>query len=311
MAERLCVRDDPTLGALVVLLAVVCGFAIWAGLMWAGDPPPVAQMTTPRGETVTLFGDGVYRFNDTFHALAFRAQDGVMALALLVALWAALAMRGGRALAMLMAALGFIAYGYGVLVFSAAIDWIFPVHVAAFGLALLTLWRAGGDVRRLMERPGLPRGLLAAFLVVAGLGTAAVWGPVLLAELTTAQAPHRLGGQTTPVTQAIDLGILVPLSLVSAVLVLRRRAPGHVVALPILGVLVFLLPSVIAATILQMQAGIEFDLVELVGPIGSVVILGLLAVIFLRGYLVALREEDGVMATPNPAPAPASEPEPA
>ncbi len=292
MAERLCVRDDPTLGAMVVLLAVVAGFAIWAGLLWSGDAPPVGQMITPRGETVTLFGEGVYRFNDPFHALGFMAQDGVMVVAVLVALWAALMMRGGRALALLMAALGFITYGYAVLVFSAALDWIFPVHVAAFGLAVLTLWRAGGDVRRLMERPGMPRGLLAGFLLVAGIGTAAVWGPVLLAELTAAQAPERLGGQTTPVTQALDLGVLVPLSLVSAVLVLRGRASGHVVALPILGVLTFLLPTVAAATILQMQAGIEFDLLELLGPVGAISLLGLLALVFLRSYLVALREQE-------------------
>lgn len=292
MAERLCVRDDPTLGAMVVLLAVVGGFAIWAGLIWTGEAPPVTEMVTARGETVTLYGEGVYRFNDTFRALGFLAQDGVMALALLVMLWAALAMRGGRALAVLMAALGFVAYGYAVLAFSAALDWVFPVHVAAFGLAVLTLWRAGGDVRRLMGRPGMPRGLMAAFLLVAGLGTAAIWGPVLLAELTSAQAPPRLGVQTTPVTQAIDLGVIVPFSLVAALLVLRGRAQGHVVALPVLGVLVFLLPTVAAATLLRFQAGIDFELVELIGPVGSVVALGLLAVVFLRNYLVALREEE-------------------
>ena len=138
----------------------------------------------------------------------------------------------------------------------------------------------------------MPRGLLAAFMVVAGIGTAAVWGPVLLAELTAAQTPHRLGSQTTPVTQALDLGVLVPFSLVAAALVMRRRASGHVVALPILGVLIFLVPTVVAATILQMQAGIEFELFELIGPIGAVVALGLLAGLFLRAYLVALREQE-------------------
>ena len=86
MAERLCVRDDPTLGALVVLLAVVAGFAIWVGLIWSGNPPPVTEMVTPRGETVTLFGEGVYRFNDVFRAWAFRAQDWVDGPSLLAAL---------------------------------------------------------------------------------------------------------------------------------------------------------------------------------------------------------------------------------
>ena len=290
MAERLCVRDDPTLGAMVVLLSVVAGFAIWAGLLWTGDPPPVNQVITPRGETVTLFGEGAYRHNDPFHAWSFRAQDGVMVLALLVALWSALMMRGARALAVLMAALGFVAYGYASLVFGAAIDWVFPVHLGALGLAMLALWRASADVRRMTERSGMPRGMLAAFLLLAGVGTLAIWGPMLLADLTAGRTPLRLGAQITPVTMAMDLALLAPLSLVAAALVLRGRSSGHVVALPLLGILVFLLPTIGAATALQWHAGIVFAPAEWAGPIGAFAVLGLLAAWFLRSYLHALRE---------------------
>lgn len=304
MAERLCLRDDPTLGALVVLLAVVSGFAIWAGLLWTGDPPPVAQAITPRGETVTLDGFGAYRHNAPFQAWAFRAQDGVMALALVVALWAALAMRGARALVVLMAALGFVVYGYASLVFAAALDWVFPVHLAALGLAVLALWRAGRDGAQVLTRPELPRGLLAAFLVLAAVGTFAVWVPQLLTELTAGQVPARMGVQNTSVTQALDLALIVPVTLVAAAMVVRRRPGGHVIALPLLGVLMFMLPTIIAATALQMRAGIELAPVEWAGPIGAFAVFGLIALWFLRYYMVALREAAAYDPVPPGAAAP-------
>ena len=67
MADRLCVRDDPLLGVLVLLTAALGGFAIWSGWMWQGSPPPELVVTTVRGESVTLMGEGAYRYNSVFH----------------------------------------------------------------------------------------------------------------------------------------------------------------------------------------------------------------------------------------------------
>lgn len=307
MAERLCLRDDPLLGTLVIVLAVVAGFAVWAGLTWTGQAPEVAQAITPHGATVTLDGQGAYRFNAPVHAWAFRAQDGVMALALLVALWAALAMRGARAVAVLLAALGFIVYGYASLVFGAALDWVFPAYVAALTLALLALWRAGRDGLRMLTRPELPRGMLAAFLVLAGVGTLAVWLPPLLGDLAAGRVPERMGVQITPVTEALDIGLIAPLCLIAAGLVARGRPLGHVLALPLLGTLLLLLPTIIATVVLQMRAGMELSMAEWTGPVGVFAVFGLLALWFLRHYLLVLRAaaaaEDAPAAPAGAAPA--------
>ena len=291
MADKLCVRDDPLLATLVLVVAGMAGFAAWSGWMWQGTGTEVMEMITPRGDTVALFGEGAYRHNAVFHALAYRAQDAVMALALVVALWAALLMRGPRALALLLAVLGFVVYGHASLALGAALDWLFPAHVAALSLGMFALWRAARGAKPGMKRPGLPRGMLALFLLIAGAGTFAVWGPQLFADLTAQQTPARMGVQTTLVTHALDLAVIAPLCLVAAVLVARGQALGHVLALPLIGILVFLLPTILLATGLQMQAGIEFTTVELVGPIGAMAVLGLLALWFLRYYMLALRPQ--------------------
>lgn len=300
MADRLCVRDDPLLGMLVLLIALLGGFAAWSGWMWQGMPPEVTEVVTVRGETVALFGEGAYRYNPVFIALAYRAQDAVMVLALLVGLWAVLFMRGARAVALLLAVLGYAFYGYASLALGAALDWLFPAHVVLFSLSLFALWRAGRKGVLVLERVGLPRAGLSGFLLLAAVGTFAVWGLPLLAELAGGGVPPMLMTQTTLVTHALDLGVIVPLALVAAVLVLRGRPLGHVIALPLIGCILFLLPTILLATVLQMQAGIGFGMAEWVGPIGSFAVIGLIAGWFLRYYLLVL----GPVRSPVPASAP-------
>lgn len=291
MAEKLCVRDDPLLAVLVLLIAGFGGFAAWQGWMWQGPPPPSLEVVTVRGEVVTLFGEGVYRFNPVFEALAYRAQDAVMVLALAVALWAALLMRGARAIALLLAVLGYVFYGYASLALGAAFDWLFPAYVALMGLSLFALWRAGRKGAVVLSRAvGVPRLGLGLFLLLAGLGTFAIWGVPLLSALSLGGVPATLSNNTTLITYVLDLGVIVPFALVAAVMVLRGRVGGHVIALPLLGCILFLLPTILVATGLQMQAGFEFTLQEWAGPIGAFAVIGLIAGWFLRYYLLVLRD---------------------
>lgn len=290
MAERLCLRDDPVLGMLVLLVIGLGGFAIWSGLTWQGSAPQQLEVLTARGETVSLFGTGAYRLNTEFMALAFRAQDWVMAVALAMAAWAVLAMRGPRSYAVLLVALGYVLYGYATLAFAAELDWLLPVHTAVFSLALFATWRAGARARDGFARLELPRVPLVAYLLFAGLGTAAVWVPPLLSDLAFGPAAQLFDTRTSQVGHVLRLGLILPLCFVAAGLVLRRQALGHVIALPLLGCLLFLFPARIAATVFQWQAGIEFSLAEWTGPIVGFAVIGLMAVLLLRLYLIALRQ---------------------
>ncbi|MBK5926066.1 hypothetical protein CCR87_01625 [Rhodobaculum claviforme] len=294
-------RDDPLLGMIVLMVIALGGFAIWSGLTWLGAQPPHLEVVTARGETVLLFGQGAYRLNPEFMALAFRAQDWVMLVALAMAGWSVVAMRGPRGFAVLLLALGYIFYGYSTLAFAAELDWLMPVHAAIFTLTLFALWRAGSDARAGFERITLPRGPVVAYLLLAGLGTAAAWGPPLLSDLSVGQEGQFFDTRTTQAGHVLRLALLMPLCLVAAGLVLRRNALGHVIALPLIGCLLLLFPARIAATVFQAQAGIEFTVAEWVGPIVGFAVIGLLAVWVLRLYLVALRQAPVMAATPEAA----------
>ena len=87
-----------------------------------------------------------------------------------------------------------------------------------------------------------------------GLVTATVWlGPLIISGLT-GTPPELLDHQTTMVTDALDLGVITPATLVAAYLLHRRRAQGYLVAFPLLVLMTFLLPMIVAQTVFQLRA---------------------------------------------------------
>lgn len=106
-------------------------------------------------------------------------------------------------------------------------------------------------------------------MIFAGLVTGFVWMSEPASDLLGGEAPSRLDASTTLVTAALDLAIIVPLSLLAGVLI-RRQAPlGYLIAFPLLGIITLLGPTFIAQTISQLDAGVEFTTAEIVGPLAG------------------------------------------
>ena len=65
-----------------------------------------------------------------------------------------------------------------------------------------------------------------ALLFGSGLVTAVVWQGPLLSVLATGQPPERRDIYTGRVTDALDLGVITPSTILAGILVLRRTAMG-------------------------------------------------------------------------------------
>lgn len=283
----------PWLSLLVAVLAVI---ATATGLWWGGGQEAPATVVSVRGETVELYGQGLYRYDSVFKGAANRGTDAVMLVAgvpfLLVT--ALLYRRGSvRGALLLTGALGWCLYLYATLAVGTAYNELFLVHVALFGASLYAFGLALGsiDIEALSHRlgPGLPRRTLAAFLMLSGVFTLVIWvGPILTA-MGQANPPELLGAATTPVTEALDLAIIVPATIIAGALLLRgRTALGAVIAVPLLTLLVALTPVIIAQTIAQLAAGITFTTAEIVGPISGFLVLGGTAAVLLVKVLHAV-----------------------
>lgn len=223
--------------ALRILVPVIMLFVLVAavGGLYPADGKPFSLVNF-RGEEVTINARGLYYWDTVSSAAQMQANDVVtlfLALPLLgLSFW--FTQKGSlRGRLLMTGTLGFILYTYITMSFGAAYNAFFLIYVALFSLSLFAfvLSMMSFDVEALPARfsQKLPRkwiaGLLffaAAFLSLAWLGR--------IAQTFRASAVPALENTTSMFIQAMDLGIVVPVCVLSAVLLLRRSAWGYLLA---------------------------------------------------------------------------------
>jgi hypothetical protein len=126
--------------------------------------------------------------------------------------------------------IGFFLYTYLSMSMLTAFNALFLVYVALFALSLYAfiLCMMSFDLASLPEHfsERLPRGWIAGLLFLIGGFLAAAWLGKVLGPLVQ-NVPPVLDNTTTFVIQAMDLALIVPLAVLSAVLLLRRSAWGY------------------------------------------------------------------------------------
>ena len=287
----------------VQLTWIIAGLALVATLagLLAPDGSGPATVQSVRGEAVELYGEGLYRRDSLFKGASNVGTDVItlfVAIPLLV--WSAIAYRRGspRGGPLLLGALAWFLYVYATYALSVAFNELFLVYVAlasASFFAFVLLWRSI-DPARLADGPSeavVRR--TAALMLASALLTFLVWSLPLLAATVSGDAPKWLDSSSTMVTDALDLAIITPSALLAGMLLRRREPLGYAIAIVLLVLLLILAPTIIAQTVSQLAADIEFTGGEIVGPMAGFVVLGAIAAWCLRGLLRPLRAqgEDG------------------
>ena len=219
----------------LVPIIISLTFAAALAGVWPSEGEPYT-ITNFRGEEVSINNRGLYTWDTVSSAAQMQANDLVMlvlGLPLLgVSFW--LSLRGSlRGRLLMTGTLGFILYTYITMCFGAAYNSFFLIYVALFSTSLFAfiLSMMSFDLLELPKHFSnkIPHkaiaGLLfftATFLTLAWLGRIA---PTLFGDQTPA-----LENTTSMFIQAMDLGIIVPFSVLAGSLLLRRTAWGYLLA---------------------------------------------------------------------------------
>jgi hypothetical protein len=201
----------------------------------------------------------------------------VLGLPLLaISFW--LTLRGSlRGRLMLTGILAFILYTYITMCFGAAYNKLFLVYVALFSMSLwaFILSMMSFDLKTLPAHfsEKLPRGWIAGLLFLAAAFLSLAWlGRIVpTLELDSLSLWERGGVRGIPALenttsmfiQVMDLGIVVPLCVLSGILLLRRSAWGYLLAS--VGLMKFL-TLVIAVSVMGLnmaRVGVPVSMVEL------------------------------------------------
>ena len=285
-------KNQSALNWLVPLIAVVAFIVAAAGLFWQSEGNPYT-FSTLYGETAQIYGQGLYERDTLFSAGASQGADLValfVALPLLVISYVFYRRGSFRGGFLLSSVLAYYLYYSASLGFIVAYNKLYLVYLALFSASFFAfiLSFTMFELPTLPSRfpAHLPRCGMAIFMFVVGAGVAFIWLSDVVNALTTSSVPEALGANISLITYTLDVGIIVPACVIAGIQLLRRAPLGYMLA----GVLTILLTligtMVIGATVMQLRLGVEFSPGQMVGMIGTWILMGGIAVwlstVFLR-----------------------------
>ncbi len=230
-------KQYSALNWLVLIIGLLALIAAGFGL-FTPNHGSLISFTTVRGETVEIWGQGLYKYDSPICATGFMAADmitlvlAIPALVISVLLYRRGSLKGGLLLA---GALAYFLYNYTSMGFGAAYNNFFLGYIIIFSASLygLILALLSVDLQALPSHfgPGLPRKGMGILLIVSGVILSLIWLalsviPALIASKTPLEASY----YTTFTTGIIDIGMVAPALILSGILI-RRTAPlGYLLA---------------------------------------------------------------------------------
>lgn len=285
--------------AVAALVAIVAG----VGVFDRGDLA-TETVTTPRGETYEVVTEGIYAWNAervVAEGVGWDLATLLLAVPALLSLVRSVARGSLRGRLLATGLLAYLAYQYLMYAVTWAVGPLLLPFVVVFVASVVGIaWFAGTiGLDRLARHvgDGFPRRSMAVFSVLMALLLLGMWLP-MVAEVLGGELEGRLNGQTTLVVQALDLGIVVPLAVATAVLVWRRRPLGYLLAATLVVKGVAMATAITAMVLVAGQVEGELQ----VGFVAIFTVAAVACALLLRAMYRAIREG------PVPAPAPGAPP---
>ncbi len=219
-----------------LIVALLVGIASIIGVFFRGDMSS-AEVVSVRGEHYEMVTTGIYRYNSLRMVAEGVGWDVFTLFIALPALLFILPLLARGSLAGRLLAMGLLAYFfYQYLMY--ALAWafgpLFLLYIIIYVLGLAgTIWLAASiNVDRLAQQVSdtFPRRSMIALNVIMSLILILMWVQRIAAGLQGDLASAMLLGQTTMVIQALDLGMVVPLALFTALALWRKKPSGYLLS---------------------------------------------------------------------------------
>jgi hypothetical protein len=252
------------LALIIVPLALL---AAGLGIVWQGSGESYLFHTL-RDEDVMIRGHGLYRYDTILSSSQEVGQDVVTLLIGIPLLITGIVLsRKGtmRGQLLLTGALGYFLYTYGAMSFLTAFNPLFLMYVALFSLSLfgfiLAMMNLNVDEVVGHISDGFPRRAISIYFIFVAVFLGLAWISLVTVPSLTWTPPYGLESTTTMVIQAIDLGVIVPVSFTTAILLLRKSGWGYILAAVLLIKVIMMGAALISMIIGQILAGLEIPVV--------------------------------------------------
>lgn len=247
-----------TISILVSLIAVLAFIATSYGITSSEGQGPY-QIETVRGDTVTVYGKGLYRDMSLEVAPQGIAQDYVtlfigIPLLFLALAWARKGSLKGRFFLSGILAYFLVTYlFYLVMGMYNALFLVYVILLSAsfFAFVLMMLSFEPGSLPERFSRK-TPVKATGGFLIVQCVAIALMWLGIIIPPLISGEIiPEQVEHYTTLIVQGLDLALLLPLGIVAGVLFIKKEPYGYLMA-PVYFVFLCLLMLALCAKVIAM-----------------------------------------------------------
>jgi hypothetical protein len=243
-------------------------------------------VTNLYGQSIDIYGYGIYEHDSYFKAPILIGSDWAMFI-MVVPLIGYYILKGTKTLeakSNFFPILGIVLYYAFSISFGVAYNQLQLVYILLTTVAFFTLFSLlisiFGETKDYTCNFEIKKGELS-FLIIAGVANIVAWLPDILNSLFTGQPLMRIEMYTTEITYVLDMGIISPLVFITAYLIVKKKSFLSLLLyrmiLVTLKVVGFMLPI---QTVVQLLAGIEIPLPELITKVVLFVILACMAIYF-------------------------------
>ena len=251
-------KNVKTLIALVLLIIIFSNLAASFGI-FTHDGNGNYEHETIRGKTITIHGKGIYKQMSNDVAIQGIAQDYVtlfigvplLIIGLIGTLKGSLRWR-----LVLSGTIGYFFVTYLFYITMAMYNYMFLVYAVLLALTFFALVTSlisfdSGQLKNSFSTEK-PLRFSAGFLIFNVIMIALMWlGVVVPSLLDGSLYPAELNHYTTLIVQGMDLGLLLPICLVSAILLLKKKPLGYLLV-PVYTVFLVILMIALTAKLIAM-----------------------------------------------------------
>jgi hypothetical protein len=238
----------------ISLLAVM---ATTVGIFSKSGPGEYEHISI-RGESVTIYGKGIYQDMSADVAIQGIAQDVVtLCIAIPLLLSALYFARKGSIKARIILA-GCILYFFLTYLFYLAMAMFNPLFLvyvlllsASFFALILTLFSLQFENLSKFFDTLLPVKFLGGFLIFNAVAIGGMWLQVVVPPLINEVIPIDLDHYTTLIVQGLDLALFLPISIISGVFMVKKLPLGYLLG-PVYFVFLSLLMTALTGKIIGM-----------------------------------------------------------
>jgi hypothetical protein len=247
---------------LIILVPLIILFATAAtsiGIFSNGGPGQY-EYTSIRGKLIMIYGKGLYKDMSAEVAPQGIAQDYITLLAgipLLIIFFIMSWKSSLRARYLLAGTLGYFLVTYLFYTVMGMYNGMYLAYVILMGVSFYSFIIAilSFDTTALSHyfKPSTPLKTTGGFLIFNAIAIATLWLSIVVPPLLNGTIiPGQVEHYTTLIVQGLDLGILLPASFISGILLIRKKPLGYLFG-PVYFVFLSLLMTALTAKVIAMK----------------------------------------------------------